>query len=46
MDKQKLRERYVDKQALHRLLVGLFGNGGFEAEVRRRLIIGSLFKKY
>jgi hypothetical protein len=34
MVKQKLRERYIDKQALIRLLTNLFGAGTFEVEVR------------
>jgi hypothetical protein len=33
MVKQKLRERYIDKNLLDRLLRGLFGNGNFEIEV-------------
>jgi len=34
MVKQKLRGRYIDKQALIRLLANLFGAGTFEVEVR------------
>jgi len=36
MVKQKLRERYIDKNLLDRLLRGLFGNGNFEIEVLYR----------
>lgn len=37
MVKQKLRERYVDKNRLDRLLCNLFGNGHFEIEVQHIL---------
>lgn len=33
MVKQKLSTRYVDKQALNRMLTQLFGSGAFEIEV-------------
>ena len=37
MVKQKLSERYTDKQALQKLLVRLFGPGTFEIEVPHSL---------
>jgi hypothetical protein len=43
MVKQKLRGRYIDKQALIRLLTNLFGAGTFEVEVRGTLSHGERF---
>lgn len=45
MEKQILRERYIDKQALYGLLVNLFGNGGFEIEVRSFLELSRFLTK-
>ena len=39
MVKQKLSERYTDKQALQKLLVRLFGTGTFEIEVCHSFIL-------